>query len=128
MPNGTPGQAEESNGRDLLAGPFNPAWREQAACRGKDPVIFFPERGDSKAMQAALHFCSSCPVKGSCLIENIYEDDGVFGGTSGRQRRLMRSRMGQRRECRGCGITFLRKHPGQWYCTPECRAANQSKD
>jgi hypothetical protein len=118
MQDGTPDPAEEGDGHDLLE-PLS--WRDLAACRGCNPSMFFPERGDSRTVAKALEVCSRCPVTQECLNDNLFEDDGIFGGTSGRQRRKMRSRMGQIRSCRTCDLSFQRKHPGQWYCSVPCR-------
>lgn len=118
MSDGTPDPSEERDGRDFLA---STGWRQLAACRGCNPAMFFPERGDSQGVAKALEICESCPVIAECLNENLFEDDGIFGGTSGRQRRRMRSRMGQVRSCRTCESLFQRRHPGQWYCSAPCR-------
>ena len=120
MQDGTPDPSETGDGCDLLDEDL--PWRARAACRGCDPAMFFPERGDVKAVARALAICGDCPVTGECLNENLFEDDGIYGGLSGRQRRTIRSRIGQQRPCKQCGEIFRRQHPGQWYCTPECRA------
>lgn len=67
-------------------------WRDRAACRGLDPNMFFPERGDYVAVEAAKAVCSSCPVAAECLqfaIE-VGETEGIWGGKSGRQMKLYR--------------------------------------
>lgn len=119
MQDGAPGSPKESDGSDLLGDALS--WRERAACRGCNPTMFFPERGDVKAVATALAICAECPVKAECLNENLFEDDGIYGGMSGRQRRTMRSRIGQERPCKQCGVIFRRQHPGQWYCGLDCR-------
>ena len=69
-------------------------WRMQAACRGLDTSLFFPERGDYAAVEAAKAVCSSCPVRVQCLVEALelpreMAEIGIWGGTSARQRRIM---------------------------------------
>lgn len=69
-------------------------WRMQAACRGLDTSLFFPERGDYAAVEAAKAVCSSCPVRVQCLAEALelpreMAEIGIWGGTSARQRRIM---------------------------------------
>ena len=69
-------------------------WRTRAACRGMDTDMFFPERGDGAAVDAAKAVCGTCPVAADCLDEAINLPDGwgafgIWGGTSGRQRRIM---------------------------------------
>jgi len=76
-------------------------WWARAACRGIDPDLFFPERGDNAAVAAARTVCQGCPVQGACLdyALAICEDRGIFGGLTGTQRRALRRarRAGQQR-------------------------------
>lgn len=67
-------------------------WRFQAACRGEDPNIFFPEVGDWKSVREAKAICSTCPVKAECLkfALDFCLCHGVYGGTSEKQRKLLR--------------------------------------
>lgn len=62
-----------------------PSWREEAACRGMDPDLFFPERGESTAEAKAV--CRACLVRTPCLDEALAEDPGrdrgIWGGLSG---------------------------------------------
>jgi hypothetical protein len=60
-----------------------------AACQGKDTAIFFPTEG--RHPHEALAICSTCPGKRQCLETFIDEIAGVFGGTTGRDRRQMRA-------------------------------------
>jgi WhiB family transcriptional regulator, redox-sensing transcriptional regulator len=71
------------------------SWAQHAACRGMDPALFFPERGESTAEAKAC--CATCPVRVECLEYALEADEkfGIFGGASERQRRRMRR---QRRE------------------------------
>lgn len=66
-------------------------WRDSAACKGVDPDMFFPERGESGEEAKAV--CRRCPVAGDCLSENLFEHFGVFGGLSERERRRMRRQL-----------------------------------
>lgn len=65
-------------------------WRVDAACRGMDPAIFFPERGDLSALLRAKRVCSRCPVVAECRASGTNERDGIWGGTTGRERRQQR--------------------------------------
>lgn len=68
-----------------------PAWQDHAACRGMDPNIFFPERGQDS--EAAKRVCMRCPVRERCLdyAEGVpKERSGVWGGLSGRERKRIR--------------------------------------
>lgn len=66
-------------------------WRARSACAGKPIHIFFPARGDHRMIAAAKAICATCPVSVQCLEANGRERDGVFGGLTGRERRVMRS-------------------------------------
>jgi WhiB family redox-sensing transcriptional regulator len=66
---------------------------EQAKCRGLNPRVFFPERGESTAQ--ALAVCAECPIRVLCLEENLGERAGVWGGMTGRQRKRLRVRRGR---------------------------------
>ena len=66
-------------------------WRHEAACRDKDPDIFFPlgsGAGASLDMAMARAVCSHCPVVQTCLDWAIDTDqlEGVWGGMSLRER------------------------------------------
>lgn len=57
-------------------------WKDAAACRDRDPRIFFPEEGDRAGEELALSICAECPVTDVCLeyaAENRIED-GIWGG------------------------------------------------
>ena len=66
-----------------------PAWHQHGACRGADPNLFFPERGES--VKEAKAVCARCPVRAECLdyaMEN-HEVVGIWGGLSARERRQL---------------------------------------
>jgi len=67
-----------------------PAFFAGAACRGCDPAMFYPERGEAVAPAKAV--CQSCPVAKPCLEYALAggEKFGLWGGTSERERRRMR--------------------------------------
>lgn len=70
----------------------DPRWREEAACRGVDPNVFFPDRGDTFGVRAAKAICAGCPVRTDCLDYAITyaERTGIWGGKSERERRELR--------------------------------------
>ncbi len=75
----------------LLAELVNrPAWHALANCRGADPDLFFPERGDRPAQ--ALAYCAGCPARSQCLDSalEVASTSGVWGGTTGAGRRGLR--------------------------------------
>lgn len=65
-------------------------WMGRAACKGMDPDLFFPDRGESTKEAKAL--CLGCPVVKECLDYAVRnrEKQGIWGGTSERQRRRLR--------------------------------------
>lgn len=72
-------------------------WRKDAACRGEDISVFFPEDGN---YATARRWCADCPVKRDCLEEALSHSDdwyGMFGGKTPRERENIRwSRMTNR--------------------------------
>lgn len=71
-----------------------PAWQASAACRGEDPAMFFPEKGDNGTAARAKAICADCPVMAECLAFAVArthnEDVGVWGGMSTSERREIR--------------------------------------
>ena len=41
-------------------------WRDQAACKGMNPTVFFPERNNPNAVKQAKTVCARCPVSTQC--------------------------------------------------------------
>ena len=66
-------------------------WTTQGLCRGMTE-LFYPARGDNEGFNAAKAVCDRCPVKAPCLdfAMSFEETEGVWGGTSGRDRRALR--------------------------------------
>lgn len=65
-------------------------WRAQANCRGVDPAVFFPERGEPTG--EAKRVCMQCVVRDDCLEWALTSGEryGIWGGLSGRERRRLR--------------------------------------
>ena len=71
-----------------------PSWHADAACRGTGTAGFIVGRGANAAIMArARAVCAACPVTEPCLAYAMGDVDtmGVWGGTTGRQRRAMRT-------------------------------------
>ena len=69
-------------------------WRDQAACRGMNPNIWYPAPHDVATHQHAIKICNTCPVKTECLAYGLtYEDHGIHGGTSERSKRKIRHQL-----------------------------------
>lgn len=74
-------------------------WRNDAACRGMDTNIFYPPPHNAEAVALAKGICATCPVSDDCLLEvlvdvNNYDNFGIFGGTSAKQRQKLRRTLG----------------------------------
>lgn len=71
-------------------------WQEQAACRHMDTEIFYPEAGDTEAINAAKAVCAGCPVVEDCyqaaIPPNKVETLGIWGGLTYRERLTRRRR------------------------------------
>ncbi len=65
------------------------SWRDQAACRGLDPDVFYPVSDEDADVAKAI--CNECPVREACLEYALAnrERDGVWGGATERERRRM---------------------------------------
>jgi hypothetical protein len=74
-------------------------WRTHAACRSKDPDLFFPtvESGPvyRRQVDEAKSVCAGCPVVSRCLAEALVRlPDGIAGGLTADERRSVH-RQGQ---------------------------------
>ena len=73
-------------------------WERQAACRGKDPSVFFgpnrfePNRERLARESAAKTICGSCPVTAECreMAVVLGESFGVWGGLGEKERKGMK--------------------------------------
>lgn len=84
------------------------SWRTDAACKGIDPDLFFPERGEPTAQIKAV--CEGCPVRAECLAFALEDEGpGIWGGTSERERQKLRVGTERVRVCARCGDTFTYK-------------------
>ena len=61
-----------------------------AMCRDSHPSVFFPL--DEAGARHARAVCARCPVRAECLAFAVRNGlhDGIWGGTSERERRAMR--------------------------------------
>jgi WhiB family redox-sensing transcriptional regulator len=71
------------------------SWRQQAACRGLDPMIFYPTGDDDDDAEVAKDVCAQCVVRETCLEHAlaVREKEGIWGGCTERERRrILRQR------------------------------------
>jgi WhiB family transcriptional regulator, redox-sensing transcriptional regulator len=71
-------------------------WREDVACHGADPDLFFPigtTGAASRQAEMAKRICRACPVQIQCLAWALQNGvtDGVWGGTTPDERRMIRN-------------------------------------
>lgn len=65
------------------------SWRDRAACRGSDTLLFFVERGDRDATAkraVARSICGGCPVRSECADTGRREPVGMWGGLTAEER------------------------------------------
>ena len=70
-------------------------WRQQAACRGLEPAVFYPTGDDEENAEVAKEVCGQCPVREACLEHAlaVREKEGIWGGCTERERRrILRQR------------------------------------
>jgi WhiB family transcriptional regulator, redox-sensing transcriptional regulator len=87
---------EETEGY-LRAGIGGQSWRQEAICLGSAPDVWFPGKGSLDRIEEARQICFQCPVQEPCLeyALSLSEDlvVGIWGGTTPRERRIMRRRV-----------------------------------
>lgn len=66
-------------------------WQADAACLGLDAEMFHPDPDNDADALPAKAICAQCPVSEVCLDYALArnEKDGVWGGTTARERRRM---------------------------------------
>ena len=74
--------------RELV--PRDPRMHTEAACADVGPDLFFG--GRPWHIKAAKAICAVCPVTAECLEYALAnnEHSGIWGGTSGKERRAMK--------------------------------------
>lgn len=67
-------------------------WQAAAACRGKDPALWFCDPEDKACDDEieAVSTCLACPVIGQCALAAINEQDGLWAGMTERNRSRLR--------------------------------------
>lgn len=67
-------------------------WMEQAACKGIDTDLFYPEVGESAYAGLVKRVCRECLVREACLSYalRMVDLDGIWGGMTARERGRMR--------------------------------------
>jgi WhiB family transcriptional regulator, redox-sensing transcriptional regulator len=83
----TTARHRRSQSQGDLPSTMKQTWRQHAACRGLDPLIFYPATDDEA--EDAKDVCDGCPVREACLEHAlaVREKEGVWGGATERERR-----------------------------------------
>jgi WhiB family redox-sensing transcriptional regulator len=65
------------------------AWRNDAACRGRDSNVWYPD--NRIGLRDAMRICAVCTVKDECLEFALEAEEihGVWGGKTETERRLL---------------------------------------
>lgn len=79
---------------DLFSIADHASWMRWASCAETDPDLFHPEDGNAAQATQAKNVCQRCPVRETCLAYALEhaEDQGVWGGTSPKERRRLQLR------------------------------------
>jgi WhiB family redox-sensing transcriptional regulator len=66
-------------------------WRDDAACTGSDPDLFFPVGDDPLSDAKAKAICSGCTVVAACLeFAETRREKGTWGGLTEDERARLR--------------------------------------
>lgn len=70
-------------------------WKSQGLCTGLT-WLFYPTKGELDTARHAKEVCQQCPVIDPCLDYAVvnYEKFGIWGGTSEKERRIIRKSRG----------------------------------
>ncbi|HLT70084.1 MAG TPA: WhiB family transcriptional regulator [Acidimicrobiales bacterium] len=102
--------------------PADREWMARAACAGASTETFFPQQGENDKVEAAKRVCSGCPVRVECLSYALEHRIvfGVWGGTSEKQRKILRSGRHARPEDVMERVSrYLEARPDEWVMTGE---------
>jgi WhiB family redox-sensing transcriptional regulator len=75
-------------------------WQDDALCAQTAPEMFFPGKGDGATARVTKRLCASCDVLEQCLSYALAQSDeieGIWGGTSPKERRLLRRQANERK-------------------------------
>ena len=73
----------------------------RAACKGMDPDLFMPLRGENKKIRAAKVICRECPVIAECFeyglqLATMHDTHGIFGGITRSERETILKERGRK--------------------------------
>lgn len=97
-------------------------WKDQAACRDQDPLIYDTDDDPQPHPQVR---CGLCAVRPACLTYALNgQESGTWGGFSRKERERIQSRIRYKRKLRSCPVCrntelFYSEEPGMGNC-PLC--------
>lgn len=108
-----------------LRSDFPTGWMQDANCKGLNPSMFFPTRGE--ACDEIRAVCAACAVREECLdycLSLGSRVEGFWGGMSERERRQVRRKKSKvvgvtKRACLVCKVEFTSR-AGSKMCSEEC--------
>ena len=70
-------------------------WQDNALCRGRRDINFFPTPGDKGSVDAAKALCKECPAKDPCFNHALYNEPyGFWAGMTEERRFRLRKKRG----------------------------------
>ena len=77
------------------------SFMSKAACKGMDPEMFMPVRGENLKIRAAKKICQFCPVQTDCAeyglqLSTRYDTHGIFGGLTRSERETILRERGRK--------------------------------
>jgi WhiB family redox-sensing transcriptional regulator len=113
--------------------PYATDWRQRAACREKDPELFFPIGTSGPAIDQANEaktVCMRCMVRPDCLDWALTtgQDAGVWGGLTEDERRKLRRRHSTPRPDRQRTVRAKARQPGRPKKNPRTNAATTAQE
>lgn len=104
--------------------PLDHTWENAAACRGMNPNLFHPERGEHRSDREetleAINTCLSCPVRLECLDWGMRWKLGIYGAWPAQYRLIVRR---QDRGCPWCGWPMNAYRDRRMFCSDGCLKA-----
>jgi WhiB family redox-sensing transcriptional regulator len=76
-----------------------PEWTESALCARTNTDVFHPDKSELGMLSEARRICRLCPVATKCFEHamDTMPPDGIYAGTTPRQRGQLRRRLRERR-------------------------------
>ena len=81
-----------TNDKQMIVSRSAVAWKENAACIGKQKLFFDDTR--ATLVREAKKICADCTVREQCLDHAMkFQEYGVWGGMTANERRVLKRRL-----------------------------------